>query len=206
VSTKPSDYFLTAFEFFGVLLPGAFLTYAILKLSQGTPLETQLRMFDGGTPRWIAFTIASFILGWAIQPPSHFLNWIYDRTYCQWKRRNVDELHQFALSQAKAEIPNIEQTGSVYRWAEVDVVSRDRETAKELGLIQGVSKLFRAITFFLIAAAAIAICRSAWMWGALLFMGAVLCFLVFAERRWCATCLVYQRFKAVRGQKPATAG
>jgi hypothetical protein len=200
MSYKPSDFFLTAFEFFGVLLPGALLTYATLKFSPGTPLEPHVKLVGGGAEGWAAFATVSFIIGWAIQPPSHVFNWLYDRTYRAWKRRRGDDLYEFAKRQAKQDIPNMVKTASIYRWAEVEVLARDKEAAQALAMAQGISKFFRAITLFLLIATGVAVYRSAWLWAAVLLACGVSSFLVFAERRWNASCLVYQRFKTIREQ------
>jgi hypothetical protein len=198
MSLKPTDYYIGAFEFFGVLLPGALLTYFALKLSPGTPLEPHVKLVGGGTEGWAVFLVVSFIIGWAIQPPAHILNWVYDHTYRALKRRRGDDLYEFAQQQMKKDIPKMVETASVYRWAEVEVRARDKEAAQELALTQGVSKLFRAITLFLLVVTGIAIFSATWLWATVGLAAAIAFFLIFAERRWNASCLVYQRFKAIR--------
>jgi hypothetical protein len=194
----PRDFFLNAFSFFGVVVPGALLTYAVLKFNPGTPLEPHIKLVQGGTEGWLVFAGASLILGWAIQPPSSIVvDWVYDNTYRKWKRRQGDANYEFAKRKAREEIP---ESYSIYKWAENDVRAREPETALELNMAQGISKLFRALTLFCLVACGLAFYRAAWGWGVALLVGGVVCFLVFAERRWSATLLVYQRFRAIHTQ------
>jgi hypothetical protein len=198
MSAKPSDYFLGALEFFGVLGPGALFTYAALKLSPGTPLEQHVQLVGGGTEGWVVFFAVAFVIGWAIQPPSHVLNWLYDHTYREWKRMQPDDLLKFAEAEVRKSVPNMAKRVSVYRWAEVEVTYRDRNAAGDIALNQGVSKLFRGLTLFCLLACGLVFFRGELWLGCGFLLGAFICFLVFAGRRWHATCLVYQRFKAIR--------
>jgi hypothetical protein len=178
-------------------VPGAIVTYVALKFSPGTPLEEHIKLIGGGAEGWAVFAVVSLVIGYAIQPPSHILNWVYDHTYRARRRQQVDHLYEFATARATKSIPNILETGSVYAWAELDVRSRDPTAGQSVDLIQGVSKLFRSLALICLVGFAVALYKGAWMFAIILALLTVIFFLVYAERRWNATYFVYQRFKAL---------
>ena len=198
--------FLRARDFFGALVPGAVVTYVIVWLSPGTFLEPHLQphlhLIKGNEERWVAFFIAALIVGYALEGISSILDPIYDITYRRIKRRVNDSLYEFARSRAVEAIPSILETGSVYRWTEVDVSSRDKADADRVENLQAVSKMFRSLTLVLLFAAVALFLHSTNLLAFTMLAIALLFFWIFSERRWNATCFVYQRFNEVHGSKP----
>jgi hypothetical protein len=198
---KPSDFFIGSFEFFSVIIPGAIGTYILWFLFKDTQLSSAFPI-PAGTAAWIAFAVTSFILGYAVQPPSHILNRLYDYTYRRYQRRKGDPLLDFATSKAKLAIPNITKTGSVYEWTRVEVLAKDPSIKDDVEKTQGVSKLFRSLCFFVLIGVLGAFWLKQWSIGGVLLVAAVVFFLIFCERRWSASSLVYQRYMGITPSTP----
>jgi hypothetical protein len=139
---KPSDLFLRVQEFFSVIVPGSVGAWLASQLLRGSEWESQFRALSAAA-QWAVFLVAALFLGFLLHPPAHVLNVVYDRTYRRWKRAKSDPLLQFARAEAEKRVPGISTSGSVYEWAKTRVESKDRNVAREVQFIQGISKMFR---------------------------------------------------------------
>ena len=195
---KPKDWFLGPGELFGVLVPGAVVLFVIrwIVVSEGIVTSS----WPDTILDWAAFIIASFIIGYLAHPPAHILNKLYDRTYCSWKRRNGDPLLRWAEKEAQGEAG---PDDSIYAWANSEVAANSSKIAARIVLIEGVSKMFRALTLLLLIAALFAAVfgRITFVFG--FIFAALLSFFVFSERRYAATKEIYQRLKRIRGDEGA---
>lgn len=202
MSWKPTDFFLTVQDLFGVLVPGA-VGAAVLGLlfrsSQFAPTFMNLST----TAQWAAFGVASLVLGYLAYPPSHLFNKAYNLTYRRWKRAKGDALLEFAAHEAEKRVPDIRETGSVYEWAKTRVEAKDKSISREIGRIQGFSKMFRSLSLYLLIGVVAFGIQQEWEFCLASFIGLLLCFLVFCERRWAATTLVYQRFMDLEEESKA---
>ena len=89
---KPNDFFIGLMDFFSILLPGALVTF--LLISAYPKLIRELPpVLCGSLEKWIAFLVASYILGHLLHHFGFTLDkWIYDGLYVKrWKRRKGDE-------------------------------------------------------------------------------------------------------------------
>lgn len=179
-------------ELLGVLVPGVVGVALMYYLLRDTAWVAQFQTLPQ-LAQWVLFGISGLILGWLAYPAAHIFNVLYDRTYRRWRKAKVAALYDYAKREADARVTNISQTGSVYEWARTRVEAEDRSLASKLGGIQGVSKLFRTLCLFLVVATGIALWRGPGELALILAVLLVVSFLVFAERRLAATCLVYQR-------------
>src|SRR5437762_2208634 len=107
MSWKPSDYFIGALEFFGVLVPGAVAVWAIQQILT-TVRPALLFKMPSGLAGWAAFGVLSLIVGYLAHPPAHVLNKLYDRTYRARRRRSSDPLYEYAVRAAR---PHIGESG-----------------------------------------------------------------------------------------------
>ena len=192
----PSKWFLGSLEVFSALIPGAIIVYTFRWLAIATEMIEDTpwpeREID-----WGVFLIISLVAGYLAQPPGHALNWLYDHTYRQWRRRGGDPLFKCAQ---KVAAPHLGPKGSVYAWAKSEVAAASKEQASKIDLIEGISKMFRTLSFLSFVSATLLLAVQAWHWAATLAVVAVLSFFVFAERRFAATNEVYQSL--MRTRKP----
>ncbi len=196
MSFDPSKWFLGSLEVFAALVPGGIILYAIrlVAIAAGAIEDTS---WPDQKIDWAIFLVGSLVLGYLAHPPAHILNWLYDRTYRQWRRQGGDPLLKYAQQEAA---PHLGLKDSVYAWAKSEVAAASKEQAARIDLIEGISKMFRTLAFLAIVAAILVLAAQAWLWTAALAVLAVLSFFVFSERRFAATKEVYQSLKRIRGQ------
>lgn len=194
MSFEPGKWFLGSLEVFAALIPGGIILYTVRLVAIATGVITKTNWPDK-TIDWVIFLVSSLILGYLAHPPAHILNRLYDRTYRQWRRQGGDPLLDFARRQAA---PHIGPKDSVYAWAKSEIAAVSKEQAAKVDLVEGISKMFRTLAFVAIVAVILTLVTQAWFWAAALAVLAVLCFLVFAERRFAATKEVYQSLKRIR--------
>lgn len=194
MSFEPSKWFLGSLEVFASLIPGGIILYAVRlgAIAAGVIEDTS---WPQQTIDWAIFLVGSLVLGHLAHQPAHILNWLYDRTYRQWRRQGGDPLLDYVQREAA---PHLGPKDSVYAWAKSEVAAASKEQAARVDLIEGISKMFRTLAFLALVAAILALAMQTWLWTAALVVLAVLCFFVFAERRFAATKEVYQSLMRIR--------
>jgi hypothetical protein len=191
-------WFLGALEFFGALIPGASILYVLRFIAVSAELIENTQWPDT-TIDWAVFLVVSFILGYLAHPPAHILNKLYDCTYRRWRRKGGDPLFDYAQRKAK---PYVGPNDSVYAWAKSEVLAFSTEQGARIDLIEGISKMFRTLSFMAIVAAMLSLYAKAWLILTGLVTTALLSFLVFCERRFAATKEVYQGLRRAK-EEPA---
>jgi len=202
MSYKPKDFFLGPFEFFSALIPGVIGVLLLWFIFD----KSQIHEFILSKPdavKWIAFAVASLVLGYALHPPSHILNKLYNYTYRAYRRRKGDTYYEFAKEKALEENPNILKTGSVYEWAKEKVEFKEPSLMDRVGMIQGISKLFRSLCLFILIAIILTMLKASWELLSYLLVAFIVFFLVYSERRWHATCYVYRRYWYIKNEEHA---
>lgn len=96
---RPSDFYVTMIDFFGVLLPGAFLTYL-----RGDQLREIVGLSSPATPAvaWSAFLVVSYVAGQLMLGVGVLLN---DTFLMLYERRKQDDLYQVVRRYIAAEQP-----------------------------------------------------------------------------------------------------
>lgn len=194
MSFEPSKWFLGSLEVFAALIPGGVILYTVrlVATTAGVIADTS---WPQQTIDWIIFLVGSLVLGYLAHPPAHTLNWLYDRTYRRWRRQGGDPLLDYAQQEAA---PHLGPKDSVYAWAKSEVAAASKEQAARIDLIEDISKMFRTLAFMAVIAAILAFAAQTWFLAAALTLLAVLCFFVFAERRFAVTKEVYQSLMRIR--------
>lgn len=194
MSFEPSKWFIGSLEVFGALIPGGIILYVVRLVAVAAGVIKDTSWPQQGID-WAIFIGGSLALGYLAHPPAHILNWLYDRTYCRWRRQGGDPLLDYAQQEAA---PHLGPKDSVYAWAKSEVAAASKEQAARIDLIEGISKMFRTLAFLAIIAAILTLVAQTWFLTAALAVLAVLCFFVFAERRFAATKEVYQSLRRIR--------
>ena len=195
MSFDPTKWGLRSLEVFSALVPGGIALYALrwAGVSSG--------VLDASWPSqaldWVVFIVGSLVLGYLAHPPAHVLNIVYDSTYRRWRRRGGDPLLDYAR---RAAARSIGPKDSVYAWAKSEVAAASERDELRINQIEGISKMFRTLTFLAIVSAIISVILQAWPIAGALGMAAVMSFLVFSERRFAATKEVYQCLRRVESE------
>jgi hypothetical protein len=188
---------LSAQDILGVIVPGAVGAWIIFALfREFTVAQAFIDLSKEG--QWTAFTLAALILGLLSQPLSHPLNRLYDGTYRRWRRRYGDPHLDFATKEAEKYLPNLHLRHSIYEWAKTEVEKEDKTIGQQIGRLQGFSKLCRSLSLYLLIGAAVLAFYQKWVLSLICIAIFFPSIIVFFQQRYAATCLVYQRFYAIR--------
>lgn len=184
MSFGPKNWFINALLFFGVLAPGAVAVAILVELARRwgatLPVEWPLvSAFD-----WTAFLVAGFIVGYLAHPPSHVLNYLYNRTYRAWRRRSgdlrLDEVRRIAGRE-------VGTSDSYYDWAKARLKSKAPTELARVETIEGISKGFRTLTLIAAIGFGLAAATGEGLIALICLILFGLAFLVFCERRFTAT-------------------
>jgi hypothetical protein len=88
---KPSDFFVGVTDLFSIILPGAALTFVLLKVEEAKRLDVLSLRSLGRTPSgYIAFFVTAYLLGHLTDMVgATILDWTYDRTHASWRRSSI---------------------------------------------------------------------------------------------------------------------
>jgi hypothetical protein len=149
---KPSDLFLDVTSFFAIMIPGAVLTGAVVLGPTG--LGPSLLSAAEPAARWIAFGVASYIVGQGIFAlGSWFLDPAYDATYLAWRSRRRRTLRESVKKKLIAVYgQHTEETG-VFPLARAFLLSFNPGAYLLVERIEADSKFFRSMTMAILLAA-----------------------------------------------------
>lgn len=144
-NSKPSDLFVGLVDFFAVLLPGAVLTFA-LQLAEVRFLN-QLLANRSREAKWIAFVVASYLLGHFIfLIGAAFLDNLYDAAYA--KRQGIKRrwrlLNHVAGIKREA-LQDAHQIENHFKWARAFLKLNKPEAAVDIDRLEANSKFFRSM-------------------------------------------------------------
>jgi hypothetical protein len=168
-TSKPSDFFVGVVDFFSILLPGALLTFLTEMLlaertSQHPMLGKALKELRAERAvGWVAFAIASYILGhFVFIVGSFLLDKIYDNSYRLWFGSTVRTLNAVTkeILRRRYDVPaapveklsdQTKKIGQIIRddtlgLAEAFVRSQNPAGAVEIDRCEADSKFFRSLT------------------------------------------------------------
>jgi len=193
---KPADFFIGVMEFFAILMPGAML--AFLLIDCGTLLfGNSLPSLPGTAGKWIAFLVASYVLGHLLHHLGGILDkWIYDRLYVkQWKRRNGEERLLTRTRELMQEaLGNDANMTSAFSWAGSFVRVHSDAAASELERGGADSKFFRSLSLVAIVAVVLLVSRCSFLAAGGAFVLFAFSLWRFCDRRWKASQLTYEYF------------
>lgn len=188
---KPSDFYVGLVDFFSILLPGALLAFLCLPIANQAG-ENLFRPVSHGAGAWVAFAFAAYLLGQLISlVGATFMDWLYDHTYLNFKRRRPNRDLRFKKAEELAGA-NGDMAG-VLKWARAYVRLRSSDASLECDRFEATSKFFRSLFVVLLAYAATFAFRHEW---ASLFVTIALLILAFwryCNQRWKFTecCYIY---------------
>lgn len=170
---KPSDFFIGVMELFAVLIPGALLTGLGVSwaLHDGGPVlaASAARLGTSTAVRWIAFTVAAYVLGHVLSALGGLLlDPIYDVVYRDWwiERHNKKKAKRYRLmvessktlartewSDALGQQMTDDDQGNfnTYSWSRARVIAAGNAGATEIERTQADSKFFRSFVLVLLA-------------------------------------------------------
>jgi hypothetical protein len=184
------------------LIPGAIALWILASVGAAHGLIGGVTWPDT-TFDWAIFLVGSFVIGYLAHPPAHVLNWLYDRTYRTWRRREGDLLLDYARTEAG---PELGPKDSVYAWAKSEVSAESAALAAKIARVAGISKMFRTLAFVALVGCVFCLFTAAWIFAAILAALFLLSFLVFGQLRFEATKEVYQGLRRLRQRSLSAVG
>jgi len=221
--TKPSDFFLGVIDFFGVLLPGAFIVY-LLQPIIGTDI-TAMWLPTSPTQGWVVFLVLAYIVGHLLHAVGSWLldEYVYGKLYLPlWRsshsqaaklvrQDNPSALHEnkeaasTLLARVYLTTDANPQGTNYYDWCLSDVRMNSPAGATEVDRVQADSKFFRSMVFVFLVAGFIGLGKCLVWWvsaGALAL--AVFAIWRFCKLRWTATKRVYEYYLLLHHPKNET--
>jgi len=153
---KPAEFFIGLVDFFAILLPGGLATAICLQLAadNGYLIKDQSKSVfywlnsDLHWPVWIAFVVASYLLGHFIfLLGSASLDNLYDLTYKVVLKDESTILQEASERLLKTTLGIPIQ--STFQWARMFARLRNPATALEIDRLEADSKFFRSLTILL---------------------------------------------------------
>jgi hypothetical protein len=200
MAVKIVGFSLPVLQFLSALLPGGVVLFGLVFVLGALGVSVPI-LLPEGTVKWIVYGIASLLVGYLLQVPARWLDPVYDRTYARMRRRNGDPLLDYAKREAE---PYIGKHGSVYGWARGKVHVEDPRLIADVDFIEGISKLFRTLSFSAFISALLGLMTGRSIAALTFLIFAILSFFVFSERRFAATGTLYQYVRHLR-ERPPTA-
>ena len=152
MATKPADFFIGVADFFGIILPGALLSYLALALD-ATTLHVAGRIMpalrNSTAQGWVAFALSSYLLGhFASLIGACLLDPVYKWTYVEVQKRRGDQLYKLAgkLKDKTLRADNVTH----YKWARMSIRLRQASAMQEIDRLEADSKFFRSVTVVLL--------------------------------------------------------
>jgi hypothetical protein len=177
---KPDDVFVGLVDFFAIVLPGALLAFLCLPIKADV-FGAVLPQVPSESAGWVAFAFAAYLSGQFISlVGATFMDWLYDHTYLNYRRREGD----LRFDKAKELAGTNGTMVGVLKWARAYVRLRSAEASLECDRYEATSKFFRSLFVVLIAyGGSFALHRE---WTALLVTIAlqVLAFWRYCNQRW----------------------
>jgi hypothetical protein len=150
MATKPADFFIGVADFFGIILPGALLSYLALALDD-TTLQVAVRikpaLRSDTAQGWVAFALSSYLLGhFASLIGACLLDPVYKWTYVELQKRRGDQLYKLAGKLKDKTLDNV----TLYKWARMSIRLRQASAMQEIDRLEADSKFFRSVTVVLL--------------------------------------------------------
>jgi hypothetical protein len=193
VDAKPSDLFIGVIDVFAVLLPGAILAFLGLDFARDHVFGHVLPEIRGEAAGWVAFGLASYLLGHFVFLAGSRVDRLYDR----WRKR----YHPDGTDRAYLRAKSIKQKAlgdsdgdeivNTFKWAKANVQLRHPPAAGAIQRLEADSKFFRSLVVLLfVTGTAFATQGMGAAAGACVVM-MFLAFWRYCDQRWKSTELAY---------------
>lgn len=172
MADKPSDFLVSVINFFGVVLPGALLTYVFLVVFslRGAQVTNTLPHLGDSSQQWVAFVVVSYLLGHFISLIGASLDSLCDRFYILGRVFKDMDLFERAKEVANNLLGRIEVAENVNagesegngkdkvlkaikktsRWANTFLRLASADAALQLDQLEADSKFFRSLSIVLV--------------------------------------------------------
>jgi hypothetical protein len=199
MDAKPSDFFVGAMDFFAILVPGALVAFILEPWATANVFGSVLPELDTDAKAWVAFVIASYVLGHLLHHFGSILDLTYDRFYTGLKRRHGDErLLTMTKELMGKDLGTKENLPSAYYWAGSFVRLKSATAAIELDRSGGDSKFFRSLCLVALFSVLLALWRKDNVSAFAALVIALFSWLRFTKRRWDTTQRTYEYFILLR--------
>lgn len=217
MAEKPGDFLVSVINFFGVVLPGALLTYVFLVVFslRGAQVTDTLPYLEDSSQQWAAFVVVSYLLGHFVSLVGSSLDSLCDRCYTLKKISKDADLFKRAKGviddllrriggenngsanegKDKGRDKVLKATKKISRWANTFLRLASPDAAQQLDQLEADSKFFRSLSIVLVVC--LLICGGYffrvgfWPLALCIFL-LILSFWRYANLRWKRTRLAYE--------------
>jgi hypothetical protein len=206
MDAKPSDFFVGAMDFFAIFVPGALLAFLLVPWAAREVFGPVLPALDTDAKAWIAFVVASYVLGHLLHHLGSVLDYTYDHVYVKAKRKHGEEWLLTKTKELMAkDLGAKENLPSAFYWAGSFVRLRSSTAALELDRSGGDSKFFRSLCLVALAGALVLLWKGLLIPALAALLVAAFSWVRFTKRRWDTTQRTYEYFVLLR-QVPDSSG
>jgi hypothetical protein len=146
MGAKPTDLFVGVVEFFSVLLPGAFLTFAFQMLPATRVFGTVLPALHESGERWIAFGFLSYLVGHLVFQIGSLLDTSYDRFVRPRKARDTGDRLYLLARKLKAERDLIDDAViNTFKWCNAYIRTHSDSAIAVIDSLEASHKFFRSM-------------------------------------------------------------
>jgi hypothetical protein len=204
VADRPSEYFLGALDFFGILVPGA-VSLVLLIAWYPRPAEAVAAIINlTGNERVIGFAVSAYLLGYLLHSSSAALDRLLDAVQQRsFERFYGRDIYQRARELKAQQLP--EQDVSLigtYRWALTSVRFLSPAWALELDRMAAHTALFRSMTLIVALTAIVQLGHKQWLASTMCAVLAAICTRIYQSLRWRNIRTVYEYYIALQSLSP----
>lgn len=172
MADKPGDFLVSIINFFGVVLPGALLTYVFLVVFslRGAQVTNTLPYLGDSSQQWAAFVVVSYLLGHFVSLAGSSLDSLCDRRYIlkeilkdtdlfERAKRVIDDLLRRIEDEDNGDADEgkdnwrdkvLKATKRISRWANTFLRLASPDAARQLDHLEADSKFFRSLSIVLV--------------------------------------------------------
>jgi hypothetical protein len=152
MGAKPADLFVGVVEFFSVLLPGAFLTFAFQMLPGARVFGSILPALHEPAERWIAFAFSSYLVGHFVFQIGSLLDTTYDRLVRSRKARSSGDRLYLLARRIKNERDQVgEEIINTFKWCNSYIRTRSDAAIAVVDGLEASHKFFRSMVIAFLA-------------------------------------------------------
>lgn len=199
MAEKPTDFFLGALDFFGILVPGAvLLAFAVVTYPSAAKSVADVLPLAGGE-RIAAFAVAAYLVGYLLHLLGFGIDRLYDATQqSSFERFYGRELYQRVMQLKREQLAaEDEKLIGAYRWALTNIRVRFPAWVADIDRMSAHTALFRSLTLIAIFGAVAEGVKRAWLQGILSAVIAVIYVRMYQHLRWRSIRIVYEYYVAL---------
>jgi len=196
---KPGDFYVSIIDLFAIMLPGTIATALFLAAVDNNIPSNVISLPDSSAGRWLAFLVASYLIGQLIFLLGSFLDGRFE-SIRKWRLEqgaisaiDNDQLY-FAVQILKNKTFEDELTPAPlnnFQWAKSVLVQEDPNAIAEVNRLEADSKFFRSLSVVSFLSIFLIGFNTNDMIGIGLMAVTLMCFLRYYERRLKSNTLAY---------------